>query len=112
DQGDDLVGGGAVARRPGGEQHLGAEPGGDRVRVDGADVDALDGGGGRAGRLVGGGEVARQVDADDGVGALVGQLPEALVERPGRGGRRLGQVRRLGHAPVELVDVELDPVDE
>ena len=50
DQGDHLVGRRAAGGGLGGEQHLGAEAGGDRARVDDAHVEvALDGLGARSG---------------------------------------------------------------
>ena len=74
DQRDDLVGRGAALGGLGGDLHQGAEPGGDRLRVDDADVDlALEGPGAVLGRGHGGRQGRGDVDAHDRVAVGAGR---------------------------------------
>ena len=81
------------------------------LRVDDPDVDlALDGLGRGVRRLHGGRQVAREVDADDRVGAGRRGGAERLLERARRRRRGLGQHVGGGHLLVEVLDAELDAV--
>ena len=59
-----------------------------------------------------GGQLGRQVDAHDGVGARVGRVPERLSNAPGDGAAVSGSCSDSVEPAVELADAEVDPVGE